>query len=55
MLKTVATKHKGISVRKLTEKEIEAREDAGLLKLMEEGRKSGLADTDTVLKKMGLK
>lgn len=54
MLKEVAKKHKGIHVRKLTKKEIEAREDAGLFKMMEEGRKSGLADTKKVLKKLGL-
>lgn len=38
----------------LTETEIETHEDAVMLKMIGEGIESGLADTETVLKKLGI-
>ena len=43
------------SVTFLTEEELEEKEDKVLLKMMEDGRKSGKADTKKVLKKLGIK
>ncbi|MCX8490447.1 MAG: hypothetical protein ORN54_05210 [Cyclobacteriaceae bacterium] len=47
MLKLLAEKSESISV-------LEEVEDKPLAKLIAEGRKSGLADTNRVMKKMGL-
>ncbi len=43
------------SIEFLTNEEFEAKEDKTLLKMMEEDKKSGKADTKTVLDKLGIK
>jgi len=51
-LKTLSKTSK--SVRFLSPEALEELEDTALLKLMEEGRQSGNANTEEVLKKLGI-
>lgn len=52
LAREIAKNLKGV---KVFEKYDEAEEDAALLRLMEEGRKSGYADNEQVERKLGLK
>ena len=52
LLKTLSKTSKTVAFLSL--EALEEQEDAALLKLMEEGRQSGYADTEEVLKKLGI-
>lgn len=52
-LKSVAQRHKSVSI--LASGALQAKEDAALARLINEGLKSGLADKNRVLKKFGIK
>ena len=57
LLKTLSKTNKAVdflSPQALEELESDRQADAALLKLMEEGRQSGYADTNEVLKKLGI-
>jgi len=53
LVKTMLDKENGIEL--VSESEIEKREDMLLSKMISEGMKSGLADTDSVLAKLKIK
>ncbi|MCX6352831.1 MAG: hypothetical protein NTX03_13385 [Bacteroidetes bacterium] len=53
IIQSLIKDNKGIEV--ISEEEIEKREDMLLAKMMKESAKSGRADTDAVLRKLGIK